>query len=166
MKILFKNTTKYNSKNYNQFVEFHNNKYNTYYKLYTLIYVLIFLYCFIINAKQKNVLFSLLFILIILAFLIYRIFVPAYKYKKSSNKLKNNKQLICVFCFGEHYFTMNGQKVYYIRLHKVIETSDYFYLYVDKENAALVNKKGFSKGEPSEFSDFIKKKSLFKFEKD
>ena len=47
-----------------------------------------------------------------------------------------------------------------MRLFKVFETKDYFYLYIDDENAVLVSKNGFKLGTAEEFSEFIKKKCL------
>ena len=44
MKPLFKNTTKYNSKNYNEFINFHSKKFNFSYNAYTLIMCILLLY--------------------------------------------------------------------------------------------------------------------------
>ena len=64
--ILFKNVTTYTSKNYNQFLKFHNNKYEFSYNFYTIIMSILLGYCAIMNIKQKNIslifLFSFLFI--------------------------------------------------------------------------------------------------------
>ena len=62
MKPLFKNITKYSDQSYQQFVDFHTNKYNNSYKFYTIIISILFVYCIILNITQKNIGLSLLFI--------------------------------------------------------------------------------------------------------
>ena len=49
---------------------------------------------------------------------------------------------------------------------KVFETKDYFYLYLDEDTAFLVSKSGFKIGTPKDFSEFIKKKCIFKYSKE
>ena len=53
----------------------------------------------------------------------------------------------------------------YYKLKKVFETKKYFYLYIDKRHAFILDKNGFKKGDITTFSDFIKKKCLFKYKK-
>ena len=60
--ILFKNTTKYNSKNYNQFIEFHNKKYAFSNNFYIIIMTILLIYCIILNIKNSNIAFIFLFI--------------------------------------------------------------------------------------------------------
>ena len=54
-------------------------------------------------------------------------------------------------------------KVRYFKLYKIFETTDFFYLYIDKEHAFLIDKNGFTFGSAEEFSKFIHKKCLFKY---
>ena len=165
MKPLFKNVTRYTQKNYQQFVRFHNNKFNARYMLYTFIMSLLILYCVILNVLQKNIWFVLIFILILLGFLFIRICIPSIRYKKACNQYKNGKSDTFAFTFYNHFFTIGKIRYYYFKLHKVYETKDYFYLYFDEDNAALVSKNGFKLGKPNDFSDFIKKKCLLKYSK-
>ena len=52
-----------------------------------------------------------------------------------------------------------------MKLHKVFETKEYFYLYVNEDTAFLVSKNGFKLGNSNDFSEFIKKKCLLKYSK-
>ena len=165
MKPLFKNTTKYNSKNYQQFVEFHNKKYSFSHNAYTGIMTSLLVYCLILNIIQKNFLFMLLFFALLIVFLLFRIYLPMKRYKDTQKHYKENKESNFTFSFYNHYFTLNDYTFYYFKLYKVFETKDYFYLYVDDENAALVSKNGFDIGTTEEFSKFIKKKCLLKYSK-
>ena len=61
---------------------------------------------------------------------------------------------------------IENTKIYYFKLYKVFETQDYFYLYLDEDTAFLVSKSGFKIGTPKDFSEFIKKKCIFKYSKE
>ena len=60
---------------------------------------------------------------------------------------------------------MNVNTVKYLNLRKVFETKDFFYLYLDKTHAFIINKKNFSIGTSLDFSRFIKKKCFLRFKK-
>lgn len=163
MKPLFKNKTKYTTKNYEQFINFHNNKYNFKYISFTLLFLIMFIYCLIVNIQKNNMLFIVMFVLIIIIFLLFRLYLPVQKYKKSQKICKSTKNPPFTFLFYNYYFTINGTRVYYFKLHKIFETEEYFYLYVDDSNAAIISKKGFIIGNSLQFSEFMKKKCLFKY---
>lgn len=165
MKPLFKNITIYNSKNYNQFVNFHGEKFNFSYNMYTFVMLALMLYCIVLNIIQKDFLLFLLFLAMFAFTIIFRMFLPAKRYQKTKKKFAQNKETRINIDFFKLYFKVE-QKVYpYLKLYKVFETKDYFYLYIDEENAVLVNKNGFKLGTAEEFTEFIKKKCLFKYNK-
>ena len=165
MKPLFKNVTIYNSKNYNQFIKFHGEKFNFSYNAYTLVMLILILYCIILNIIQKNIILMLLFLAIFALMIVFRIYLPGKRYQKTKKKFAEKKQTKITIDFFKFYFKIQ-QKVYpYLKLYKVFETKDYFYLYIDEEHAILVNKNGFELGTVEEFTDFIKKKCLFKYSK-
>ena len=124
---------------------------------------ILLIYCIIFNIIEKNIQFALLFLALLVILLICRIYWPARRYQKTQKKYSTNKAENFEFCFYKHYFTMNGKAVYYFKLYKVFETNDYFYLYIDDEKAALLSKNGFKIGSASDFTNFIKKKCLFKY---
>ena len=163
MELLFKNVTRYDSKAYNKFVKFHNEKYNDNYFFLTIVLSLLLLYCFILNIQSKNFIVGLIFILSLIGFIVYRFYIPVRKYKNNSKEFENDKKILYTFYFYNHYFKIDNEKMYYIKLYKVLETNDYYYLYFNKEYAALVSKKGFKIGNSKDFSKFIKKKCFLKY---
>ena len=70
---------------------------------------------------------------------------------------------ISVFLFYDYYLKVDKEIVYYFKLYKIFEVKDYFYLYINKDYALMLDKKGFKIGTVDEFRNFIKKKSLFKY---
>ena len=161
--ILFKNVTRYNTKNYNQFIEFHNKKYSFSNNLYTIIMSLLLFYCVILNIKQKNIPLILLFVVLLIGFLLWKIYIPMKRHQKAQKNLANFKETGFTFSFYDLYFLLDKKTIYYFKLYRVFETKDYFYLYIDPDYAMLVSKKGFEIGTAEEFSTFIKKKCLFKY---
>ncbi len=165
MKPLFKNITIYNSKNYNQFVKFHGEKFSFSYNAYTLVLLVLLFYCFVLNIIQKNIFLFLLFLAMFVLTILFRMYIPTKRYQKTKKKFAENKSTSITIDFFKFYFKVE-QKVYpYLKLYKVFETKDYFYLYIDDEHAVLVNKSGFKVGTAQDFTEFIKRKCLFKYSK-
>ena len=165
MKPLFKNITIYNSKNYNQFIKFHGDKFNFSYNAYTLVMLALILYCVILNIIELNIFLMLLFLAMFAFIILFRIYLPGKRYQKTKKKFAENKETSVTIDFFTFYFKVEQKAYPYLKLYKVFETKDYFYLYIDEENAVLVNKNGFKLGTAEEFTDFIKKKCLFKYSK-
>jgi len=166
MKPLFKNVTKYTDNNFQQFVNFHTNKFNLRYNFYTIIMSILIAYCAILGITQKSWGICLLFTAMLIAFLIMRIYIPAKEYRMNKERFSNNKSTLFSYDFFKWYFIIDKYKVYYIKLNKVIETKDYFYLYINEDTAYLVSKSGFKLGTPEEFSEFIRKKCILKYNKE
>ena len=163
--ILFKNVTKYNTKNYNQFIAFHNKKFAFSNNFYTIIMTILLIYCIIFNIKNLNIPFIFLFIALLIIFLLWRIYFPMKRYQKTQKKLSNIKEASYTFSFYNLYFLLDKKVIYYFKLHKVFETKDYFYLYINPDYAMLISKNGFEIGTSDDFRKFIKKKCLFKYRK-
>lgn len=166
MKPLFKNITKYNSKNYEQFIKFHGEKFNFSYNMYTAVMSILLIYCIILNIMQKNIPFVLLFLALLILIFLFRMYLPMKRYQKTQKQYSKNKETSISFIFYKFYFTVGKKTFPYMRLYKVFETKDYFYLYIDDENAVLISKNGFKMGTAEEFSEFIKKKCFFKYKKE
>lgn len=166
MKPLFKNVTKYNSKNYEQFIKFHGEKFNFSYNMYTAVMSILLIYCIILNIMQKNIPFVLLFLALLILIFLFRMYLPMKRYQKTKKQYSKNKETSISFIFYKFYFTVGKKTFPYMRLYKVFETKDYFYLYIDDENAVLISKNGFKMGTAEEFSEFIKKKCFFKYKKE
>lgn len=165
MKPLFKNVTIYNSKNYNQFVKFHGEKFNFSYNMQTLLILLLILYCTILNLMQGNIFLFILLVAIFVLTIVFRMYWPVKKYQKTNKNFYKAKQTSVTINFYKHYFKIEQNIYPYLKLYKVFETKDYFYLYIDEEKAALVSKNGFKLGSVTEFTEFIKKKCIFKYSK-
>lgn len=163
--ILFKNVTRYNTKNYNQFIEFHNKKYSLSNNFYTIIMTILLIYCIILNIKQKNILLILLFVALLIGFLLWKIYFPLKRYQKTQKNLAKTKDTGFTFSFYDLYFLVDKKPIYYFKLYKVFETKDYFYLYINQDYAVMVSKNGFKIGTAEDFSKFIKKKCLLKYRK-
>ena len=100
-------------------------------------------------------------------FILWRIFHPVSEISKEykSEKIKKEKEF--TFKFYDKFFTVEDDKQYskikYYKLYKVFEIPDFFYLYIDKKHAFLIDKSKFKTSNSSEFSIFIKKKCWWCF---
>ena len=163
MKPLFKNTTTYSGSSYKKFVEFHNEKYGIKYNVFNIIFLILLFYCFSVSLTGKNLLMTLIFILTIISFLIYRIYMPINTFRKTLLSQSKKEKNTFTFLFYDKYFTVNKVKVQYSKLYKIFETKNFFYLYLTKDQSAILSKKCFEIGTSNEFTNFIKKKCIFKY---
>ena len=168
MKILFKNNTKYTKENYNAFIKFHQSKYTIKTIAKFLIILICIIYILIFNIIHNN--WKVIIILLVLGILIY--LIQQFKIDKQS---KSNKKIIkdekkFTFYFYKNYIKIKcGRKfdrISYLKLYKVFETNKYFFLYTDEEHSLIISKDGFEIGTPNEFTDFIKRKCIFKYKKE
>lgn len=162
MKVLFKNITKYNKENCNNFEEFHFKKYGTKELIKLGLFLLLILYIIIFNIFYKNWIF---FSIAIFALAI------AYVIKKYEAKKTNKKEIKkYVFYFYENYMKIKYKKqedrVLYLKFKKIFETKDNFFLYTDDTHSMILDKKGFSIGTAEDFTQFIKKKCPLKYRKE
>ena len=161
MKILFKNTTKYTKENCNNFIEFHTNKYGKAELTKIIIAIVVVLYLIIVNIIHRNWVF-------IISALILGIILYFY-YNKKSEKIRKSRNKVkeYTFYFYERYIKIRCkrrfERVTYFKIHKVFETDEYFFLYLDEKSSLILSKDGFEIGTPREFSRFIRKKCPFKY---
>lgn len=169
MKVLFKNKTKYSKGIYKEFLEFHQEKYGTSYIFATIIPIILLIFCIVVQIKSKSFLLAILTTIIAIIFAMWRIYNPikTIRNEVQSKKIENEQEFI--FKFYEKYFNIYSQKlnskIYYWQLHKIFETEEFFYLYIDKTHAFLLSKEGFEVGTSQDFADFINRKCIFKFKK-
>lgn len=161
MKAIFKNTTKYDKENCNNFVSFHINKYAKRKKIKYILAIIVFLYMIIFNLVYKN--WYIVIILILAVILLYYID----KIKKVKNKKQTKKTRQYSFYFYKNYikikYRKEFQRILYFQIKKIFETEENFFLYTDDTHSLILDKKGFEIGNPIEFSEFIKKKCPFKY---
>ena len=166
MEILFKNKTKYTKEIYQKYLQFHQNKFGMKYKFITILSILLLSFCFIINLKYLNYDTAFIFIIILILFFIYRFFYPTKKIQKELKTEKFEKEKEFTFVFYDKFFIISNkkdsEKIKYWKLYKVYETEEFFYLYIDKNHAFLIDKSSFSTGATSEFLKFLKKKIWYK----
>jgi len=163
MKILFKNTTKYDKENRENFATFHNKKYGLKQFLEGILILIGILYIIIFNIANLN--WKFLLILIPIGIFIYFINKYVEIKKKEKNKQQKNKEF--TFFFYERYikikFKRQFERIHYFQLKKIFETDQNFFLYTDEKHSLILDKEGFSIGTSKEFSEFIKRKCPFKY---
>lgn len=168
-KLLFKNSTQYSKKLYDDFTRFHNEKNSPSYDAFTIFILILLVYCIFATIKAKVIPLAITFIITFLIFIGYRLFGPIYLYKKESKKKAITKEQTFKFYFYDTYFkvrdNLDYDKITYFKLYKVYETEKYFYLYLTKKYSFIVDKAFFTQGTAEEFSNFIKSKMKFKYSK-
>ncbi len=170
MEALFKNKTTFSQENYMKLVAFHQKKNNWKYWLYTATFSILLIICLAFQLIAKDYLFVFICLFILFGFLAYRFINPYHKTRKelSSDKVQNH--MINYYFFYEKYFKIKNKlgtsKLKYYKLYKVYETKEYFYLYIAKDYAFILDKNGFEIGSTKQFSQFMKHKMRFKFSKE
>ena len=104
MKPLFKNITNYNSKMYNEFINFHDEKFGFSYNAYNVVTIILLIYCIILNIIHKEFSLLLIFIAMLAIFVLYRIYFPIKKYQKDQKKYSRKRNSQFAFVFYKHYF--------------------------------------------------------------
>lgn len=169
LNLLFENTTKYNKKIYNTFLNFHREKYKFTYFAYTVTVIALILCGMILQIKYHNFSISILLCCGLIFFVLWRFLHPISEVSKEYKSDTIQKENEFTFKFYEKFFTVENykeiSKVKYYKLYKVFEISDFFYLYIDKTHAFLIDKSKFKDNKNSEFSAFIKKKCWWNFKK-
>ena len=190
LKVLFKNKTKYTKEIYKEFLEFHTKRYHLQATIFNVIVIALILFLIVLQIAYRYYSIAILSTIIFTGFCLYRYFHPILvvkkelkgetisqeksftfkfyeKYFKVSDNINQEKSF--TFKFYEKYFkvsdNINVNKVKYLNLRKGFETKDFFYLYLDKTHAFIINKKNFSIGKSIDFSEFIKKKCFLRYKK-
>lgn len=167
MKILFKNNTKYTKNVYQKFLQFHQQKYGNKYTFTTSLTIILLFFCIITNIKYSNYFTALILIFALIGFCFYSFFYPVKKVKKELKTEKFEKEKVFTFCFYDNFFTISDKfffdKIKYWKLYRVYETDQFFYLYINKDHAFLLDKSTFVKGNINNFSKFLRRKIWFRF---
>ena len=163
MKILFKNITKYDKENTENFIEFHQNKYGKKELVKKILIGICVLYLIFFNLIKFS--WKSLWLLIVLGLGIFCISKYANDKKEEKKKKQNNKEFI--FSFYERYikikYKRQFERMIYLEIKRIHETEKNFFLYIDDKRSLILDKDGFSIGTSKEFSEFIKRKCLFKY---
>lgn len=161
MKILFKNTTKYTKENCNNFVEFHSHKYGKKEFAKIILITLCIIYILIFNIIYKN--WLLILGVVAMGIIIY--LIQSIKLERTIKTRKKVREY--TFYFYENYIKIKCKRQFerlkYFQIHKIFETDEYFFLYLDEKSSLILSKEGFEVGTPREFTRFIKSKCPFKY---
>lgn len=163
MKILFKNTTKYDKENRENFINFHKDKYGKKEVIKAILLVICFLYILLFNLINMN--WIGLLILLLICVLFYLINKQVIKKNKGKKNKQKNKEF--TFFFYEKYIKIKCKRQFdrmtYFEIKKIFETEENFFLYIDDTHSLILDKDGFSIGTVKSFSEFIKRKCPFKY---
>ncbi len=169
LKILFKNKTKYSKEIYKQFVDFHSKKYHFSYVLFTATIIFLILFCIVLQISYRYYSLAILSCIIFTCFCLYRYFHPISVVNKELKGKTLQEEKSFTFKFYEKYFKIQDKlqidTVKYYQIRKIFETKNFFYLYIDRTHAFIINKENFLIGKPADFSEFLKKKCIFRFKK-
>lgn len=169
LKVLFKNKTKYTKEIYKKFLEFHTKRYNLQATVFNVIVIALILFLIVLQIAYRYYSIAILSTIIFTGFCLYRYFHPILVVKKELKGETISQEKSFTFKFYEKYFkvsdNINVNKVKYLNLRRGFETKDFFYLYLDKTHAFIINKKNFSIGKSIDFSEFIKKKCFLRYKK-
>ena len=164
MKVLFKNKTTYTKQVYIEYHEFHNKKFGKKQIIYTVVISILLLFCIVLNLIYSKIPIALIFVLILIGFVWYRIYYPK---KQVLNQMKEHSNKEYTFTFYNSYMTIENEKekykYNYWKLHRLCQNRKYFYLYVDNCHAFILQKNMFTTGNVKDFNKFIRKKTLFSF---
>ena len=163
MKILFRNTTKYDKENRDNFINFHQDKYGKKKLVQTTLLGICFLYIIAFNLISLSWYFLL--ILIPLFVLFYFFNKQINKKKKEKNRKQKNKEF--TFFFYKRHIKIKCKRQFermsYFEIRKIFETDKNFFLYIDDTRSLILDNEGFEIGNEKEFAEFIKRKCPFKY---
>ena len=112
---------------------------------------------------------AVIFCACLTSFILYRYFHPISVVAKELNGKTIKEEKAFTFKFYEKYFRIQDKlqidTVKYYQIRKIFETKSFFYLYIDRTHAFIINKENFLIGKPADFSEFLKKKCIFRFKK-
>lgn len=169
LKILFKNVTKYDKEIYADFLKFHQKVFGLKYSLYTAFVIGLLLILVTMQIKIHNMDFAIILCCVITGFFLWRYLHPASEISKefNSEKIQDEKEFTFTFFEKKIKIRENDKLETYIikynELYRVYKTEEFFYLYIDRRHALLINSNSFIIGNSEDFSEFIKKKCKFKY---
>ncbi len=167
MEVLFKNKTRYTQKEYDLFLEEYQKEFAMSENLYTLFNFVFFGFCAGFAFYGHEIWLGIVIILALLFYAWYKFIRPARRVQKTKQSNKVDGKFINKYTFYKNYFKVDNPdgnaQLYYFKLYRVTETKTHFYIYISREYAFIMSKKGFEDDKSEEFSKFIKKKMHGKY---
>lgn len=167
MEELFENKTKYSEKLYNIFLQEYKKEYAFSDNAFMIFNFVFFGICMILAFKENEIILGVAILIGLLIYFWFKLIRPATREKKTrkSPMLKGN--FTNTYKFYNKYFEVENPQgkatTYYIKIYKIVETKEYYYIYISREYAFIVSKIGFTKGNALEFTEFMKKKLFTKY---
>ena len=126
-----------------------------------ILFGLCILYILIFNIAYNN------WLLVLGAIAVIGIVYLIDKNKSEKKAKKRQKVKEFTFYFYEKHikikYRRDFERLKYFQLHKIFETDEYFFLYLDEKNSLILSKQGFEIGTAKGFSKFIKNKCPLKY---
>lgn len=167
MEELFKNETIYNKKDYKIFINQHMKKFGFKEDLYTILFTVFFIVLLLYLIINKVFITTVLMLFVFIIFLRYRFIQPIQNVKKDMESKKIKQEYKNIYTFYNHYFKIKNKeidvKMFYFKIYRVLESDKHFYIYISPRQVFLISKSGFTKGNSTDFSKFIKKKKILKY---
>ena len=160
MEELFKNKTKCTQKEYDKFLKLQIEEFGTSELIKQLLWIAFFIFCLVLSIIYKEYILLCISLLGVLTYTWFEIIRPI------KNK-DEQKEYTNIYKFYKYFFTIECttgvSKIFYFKIYRVIETNTHFYIYISRENAALVSKEGFINSTPEEFKKFIHKRTMLRY---
>lgn len=167
MEKLFENKTKYSQKEYDIFLESYRKEYEISDYAYILFYILFFGFCMVFAFKEKEILLGIALLIGLIVYLWYKIIRSNQLVEKTKKGHKVSGKFVNNYEFYKNFFKVENSdgkaQILYFKLYRVVETKEYFYIYISRQYAFIVSKFGFTQGTSEDFSKFIKKKVFAKY---
>ncbi len=159
---LYKNKTKYTQKEYEIFLKSYKKEYAFTDSLSIIFNFVFWGGCMVLAFAQKEWLPAIGILIGLIVYIWYKFIRPATKQQEILNGPRMSGKFVNSYTFYQNYFDVENPegnaKIYYMKIYKMVEAKEYYYIYLTKELAYIVSKIGFTKGNSDEFSVFMKKK--------
>ena len=166
-KVLFENKTKYTEDLYNIFLKEYKKEYASSENLFTGFNFFFFGICMFFAFKENELILAFAILIGLIIYFWYKFIRPATREIKTRKNPMLKDNFINTYKFYERYFDVENPKgkarTYYLKVYRITETQDYYYIYISREYAFIVSKTEFTEGNNIEFTTFIKKKLLGKY---
>lgn len=167
--VLFKNETRCTKQEYEEFLDSYTKEYFASETAYAFFNIIFFSVCTLGSILYKEYILTVFLIIGIILYVLYKFVRPNIKIQKEKNSDKIKFEFLNTFLFYKNSFSVENKDgsavINYFNLYKVIETSSHFYIYISRDYAFILSKKGFIDSTSYDFSDFIQKKVKFKYKK-
>ena len=167
MEELFENKTKYTKEQYNTFMQVHQSEYIVEEIAYMLFNILFFGLTMILAFRSKEIILGIAIVIGLIVYIWYKFIWSQKRVKKNTENGKLSGDFVNTYKFYKRYFGVENQEgnaqILYFKIYRVVETKDNYYIYITRNNAFIVSKNGFTKGDNIEFSKFIKGKTITRY---